>query len=396
MATTDQIKALYRGRFDAFLRFAYRELHPNQPLIDTWHIDVLAEHLTRVARGEITRLIINLPPRMLKSHAASIALPVWLLGRDPTKTILSIAGTKELAQDLDRGTRALIATPRCRALYPHLKAERSGKGDLVLSHGGKRLSAVVRGSLVGRGADVIIIDDPITPVAAADDARRRAVNRWFDAEVLQRLNNKRTGAVVVVMQRLHHEDLSAHLLGQETPWVHLNMPAIAVSDERWSKIGGQTIVRRRGSCLAGPVESKQQLFEHMLDIGAYAFGAQYQQAPVCNQEPDARRGGCFVDGIDPYGFQTFAMSRVSERAIMAHEVFGVGAQHPARHPEKLTMTEFERLSALTADYQRRLKDDPDAPWLSPRPEAEILAEYQRETEELEASLRYQKDERDQS
>lgn len=106
MATAEQIKALYRCRFDAFLRFAYRELHPNQPLIETWHIDVLAEHLDRVARGEIKRLIINLPPRMLKSHAASVALPVWLLGRDPTKTILSIAGTKELAQDLDRATRS--------------------------------------------------------------------------------------------------------------------------------------------------------------------------------------------------------------------------------------------------------------------------------------------------
>ena len=65
MATNDQIKALYRSRFDAFLRFAYRELYPNQPLIDTWHIDVLAWHLARVAKGEITRLIINLPPRML-------------------------------------------------------------------------------------------------------------------------------------------------------------------------------------------------------------------------------------------------------------------------------------------------------------------------------------------
>lgn len=393
MATTDQIKALYRCRFDAFLRFAYRELHPNQKLIETWHLDVLAEHLDRVAKGEIKRLIINLPPRMLKSHAASVALPVWLLGRDPTKTILSIAGTKELAQDLDRATRTLISTPRCLALYPHLKSERGGKGrDLMLPHGGKRLSAVVRGSLIGRGADVIIIDDPITPVAAADDARRRAVNRWFDAEVLQRLNNKRTGAVIVIMQRLHHDDLTGHLLAQETPWVHLNMPAIAVGDERWPSIGGQTIERRQGSCLAGPVESKQQLFEHMLDIGAYAFGAQFQQAPVRHQEPDERRSGCFVDGTDPYGFETFAMSRVSERAIMAHEVFGVGAQHPARHPKNLTMDEFERLSALTADYQRRLKEDPEAPWLSPRPDTEILAEWQREKEELEASWKDMKDE----
>ena len=77
---------------------------------------------------------------------------------------------------------------------------------------------------------------------------------------------------------------------------------------------------------------------------------------------------------------------------MAHEVFGIGAQHPARHPKNLTMDQFERLSALTADYQRRLKEDPEAPWLSPRPEAEILAEWQREKEELEAIWKDLKDE----
>ncbi|MGE0516338.1 MAG: hypothetical protein AB7O71_20545 [Hyphomicrobiaceae bacterium] len=126
----------------------------------------------------------------------------------------------------------------------------------------------------------------------------------------------------------------------------------------------------------------------MLDIGAYAFGAQFEQAPVCHQEPDELRGGCFVDGIGLFGFETFAMSRVSERQIMAHEVFGVGTQHP----RELMIDELERVSALTADYQRHLREDPDAPWLSPRPQAEILAEYQREKEELEAAWRDSEDE----
>lgn len=80
MATAEEVKALYRTRFASFVRFAYRELHPGQPLVDAWHIDVLAEHLERIARGEITRLIIDLPPRSLKSLSASIALPVWMLG----------------------------------------------------------------------------------------------------------------------------------------------------------------------------------------------------------------------------------------------------------------------------------------------------------------------------
>ena len=96
MASPDEIKALYRQHFPAFLRFAFRELHPGQKLIDTPHIDVPADHLARVARGDITRLIINMPPRSLKSFSASVALPAWLLGRDPTRQIISVAGTKEL------------------------------------------------------------------------------------------------------------------------------------------------------------------------------------------------------------------------------------------------------------------------------------------------------------
>ena len=162
MATAEQITALYRQHFPAFLRFAYNELHPGQPLIETPHIDVLADHLDRVAKGEITRLIINLPPRSLKSFAASIALPVWLLGRDPTRQIMSVAGTKELAADFEAATKALAASQRCRALFPHLKLDGRSR-DLHLPHGGRRVAATVGGTLIGRGANLIVIDDPIAP-----------------------------------------------------------------------------------------------------------------------------------------------------------------------------------------------------------------------------------------
>ena len=162
------------------------------------------------------------------------------------------------------------------------------------------------------------------------------------------------------MQRLHHDDLTGHLLAQETPWVHLIMPAIAVGDERWSTIGGQTVARRQGSCLAGPVESKQQLFEHMLDIGAYAFAAQYQQAPFEHMNDEGMRGGCFAGPDDEWGLPTMWFGKVAETAIMAHEVFGVGEHHPAKPPRKIAIGEFERYSRWSADYQRRLHDDPTA------------------------------------
>ncbi len=370
----DQIKALYRSNFGAFLRFAFRELHPNQALVDTWHIDVLADHLERVAKGEITRLIINLPPRSLKSLAASIALPVWMFGRDPSLKIMSIAGSKELSGDFERATLDLMKSERCRALFPHLKPALH-KDTLVLPHGGLRISSVVGGILVGRGADLIIVDDPIAPARVHDEAKRRSVNKWFNAEVTQRLNDKKKGAVIIVMQRLHYDDLCGHLLAGEQPWVHLNMPAMAIEDEEWKLSRGQIFTRNKREALAPQIDNELTLFKRMLDIGAYNFGAQYQQKPFKHLDDDECRGGMFALPDDQWGFPDFSSRRVPETHIMAHEIFGVGKFHPAMPPRQMTMEEWERYSVWTIDYQRRLREDPNAQWGPPENEAALLAEY---------------------
>ena len=287
MATAEQIAALYRSNFSAFVRFAFHEMHPGQRLVEAQHIDVLADHLARVARGEITRLIINMPPRSLKSFATSIALPTWLLGKNPNRQIISVAGTKELAADFEAATKALVASSRCRALFPHLKLE-GRSGDLRLPHGGRRIAATVGGTLIGRGADLIVIDDPIAPAHVHDAARRNAVKKWFDAEVIQRLNDKKTGAVIVVMQRLHVDDLAGHLLGGEQPWVHLNMPAIAMTDERWELSDGRVYLRRKGQALAPDIEGRRQLYDRMLDIGRLQFR---RAVPAGALQVHERRGG---------------------------------------------------------------------------------------------------------
>lgn len=369
---TDHIKALYRSNFSAFLKFAFRELHSNQPLVDTWHIDLLADALERVVKGEITRLIINLPPRTLKSFAASIALPVWMLGRDPHLKIMSIAGSKELGGDFERATLNLMKSERCRALFPHL-TPKVDKNTLILPHGGQRVAAVVGGALVGRGADLIIVDDPISPARVYDEARRRAVSTWFDAEVIQRLNDKTKGRVVVVMQRLHHEDLCGHLLDAEQPWVRLHLPAIAAADETWRLSSGRVLTRCKGEPLAPTIDDIATLYARMLDIGAYNFGAQYQQKPFVRMNDDGVRGGCFALPDDEDGLPQFAMMRVKETEIMAHEVFGVGDRHPATPRRRPSIEEWERIAVKVQDNQQRLLEDRNA---EPGPlENEGLAAY---------------------
>ena len=342
MTAADQILALYRTQFSAFVRFAYRELHPNTPLVDTWHIDVVAEHLERVATGEITRLIINLPPRSLKSLAASIALPVWMLGRNPNLKIMSVAGSQDLARDFESGTRELLTAPRCRAVFPRLGFE-SRRGEIRTDHGGRRITGIVGRTLVGRGADLIIIDDPIGPSYVGDTARRNAVNTWFNAEVIQRLNDKAKGAVIVFMQRLHDDDLCGHLLRGEQPWTHLNLPAVATASEQWPLRSGDVHTREKGDVLAPAIDSREVLLARMMDIGAYNFSAQYQQAPFKTKAMDDMRGGCFAGPDEPNRAPGRWFGRVSEKAIMAHEVFGIGKRHPAAPVRRLTNEEWAQL-----------------------------------------------------
>jgi hypothetical protein len=254
---------------------------------------------------------------------------------------MSIAGSKELAGDFERATQDLIKAPRLRALFPHLKPE-GRRGNLYMPHGGQRISGVVGGVLVGRGADLIVIDDPIAPARAQDDQKRRAVNTWFDAEVIQRLNDKKTGRVVVVMQRLHHDDLCGHLLSGEQPWAHLNLPAIATKDEEWKLSRGGVFTRNKGEPLAPAIDSKATLYARMLDIGAYNFGAQYQQKPFEHMNDEEARGGCFALPDDERG-PNFYFGTVRETAIMAHEVFGVGDFHPATPPRRLSENEWREL-----------------------------------------------------
>jgi len=102
--------------------------------------------------------------------------------------------------------------------------------ELATTQGGFRLATSVGGVLTGRGADVILIDDPLKPTEAMSESRRAAVNDWFDGTLFSRLNDKIRGAIVVVMQRLHEDDLAGHVMSQGG-WEVLSFPAIAEADE---------------------------------------------------------------------------------------------------------------------------------------------------------------------
>ena len=273
---------ILRNDFCAFSHRAFLELNPRARLEPNWHIEVLAAKLEDVRLGRCKRLITNIPPRLLKSHAASIAFPAWLLGHDPAKQILSISYAQDLSDKLARDCRALITSPFYQSLFAtRLSTERNAVSEFETTEGGYRLSTSVGGVVTGRGADVIIVDDPMKADDALSDARRQSVHDWYDNTLRSRLNRQDDGAIIIIMQRLHADDLVAHL--QETEiWDVLSLPAIAKRDEFYDLItpyGRRIIHRKTGDVLHPRLLSASNLERLRLSMTEYNFVAQYQQDP---------------------------------------------------------------------------------------------------------------------
>ena len=146
---------------------------------------------------------------------------------------------------------------------------------------GCRLATSVGGVLTGRGADIIIIDDPLKPEEALSQAQRQAANEWFDHTLYSRLNDKRKGAIILIMHRLHEDDLVGHVLAQE-PWEVARFPAIAEDDETHiieARLESRCVTRQRGEALHPEREPQEMLEQIRRTLGEYNFAGQYQQAP---------------------------------------------------------------------------------------------------------------------
>lgn len=273
---------ILRRDLTSFVERSFYELNPQTPLLSSPHIEVIATKLEACRRGLIKRLIINLPPRSLKSHCASIAFPAWCLAHDPAAHIICASYGQELADKLARDTRTVMQAPWYRQLFATKLADRRAVYDFSTTQQGTRMATSVGGVLTGRGADLIIIDDPLKPDDALSESRRTSVNSWYDNTLLSRLNDKERGCIIIIMQRLHQDDLVGHVLRQEA-WDVLSFPALAEEDEtHWieSPLGKRSFRRRRGEALHPSRESPATLANIRQTIGEYNFSAQYQQNPT--------------------------------------------------------------------------------------------------------------------
>jgi hypothetical protein len=273
------LQALLRKELSLFIRKVFATVSPGETFLSNWHVDAIAYQLMRVHKGQSRRLLINQPPRSLKSICVSVAYVAWLLGQDPTRHVIVVSYSSDFAAELHRQFRRVVNSAWYADLFPGTKWAKETGLELVTTQGGGRFATSVGGTLTGRGGDLIIVDDPLNANEAQSEVARKRVIEWYGGALVSRLNDKHKGAIVAVMQRLHEDDLAGHLL-RHGGWDHLDMPAIALEDQIVELGHGKTHLRRIGDVLHPQRESQAALDAIKLEIGSLLFSAQYQQRPV--------------------------------------------------------------------------------------------------------------------
>lgn len=271
-------------RYDlaTFIHRTMQTVAAGQAYRHNWHVDAMAWHLTKVATGQTKRLLVTLPPRHLKSICASVALPAWLLGRNPSRKIVCVSYAEDLTSKHALDCRLVMQSPWYRRAFPGtaISRDKNRELDFVTTCRGGRYATSIGGPLTGRGGDIVIVDDPLKPTDAMSEVKRGAVNEWWDRTVYTRLDDKTSGALIVVAQRLHVEDLVGHLLAKEEGWEHLCLPAMAEVDQV-IETGPERFYRRvKGEVLHEAREPRLVLERLRRELGSFNFSAQYQQCPV--------------------------------------------------------------------------------------------------------------------
>jgi predicted phage terminase large subunit-like protein len=237
------------------------------------HHEIMAEAFERVARGELKRLIINMPPRHTKSEFASYLLPAWFLGKFPTKKVIQTSHTAELATDFGRKVRNLVDSETYKSIFPNvaLQSDSKAAGRWNTSHGGTYFAIGVGGAVTGKGADLLIIDDPHSEqeaiLAEVNPEIYDKVHEWYSSGPRQRLQPG--GSIVVVMTRWSKRDLTAQVVkssvqrgGEE--WEVIELPAILPS----------------GNPLWPQFWSLEELTALKEELPVHKWMAQYMQAPT--------------------------------------------------------------------------------------------------------------------
>jgi len=284
-------KKLAEGHLKYFTRQAWHVLEPTTSFVSGWHIDAICEHLEAVSRSEITRLLINIPPRHTKSLLVSVFWPCWSWIHNPSSRWLFTSYGQDLSTRDSVKCRRIITSQWYQDRWSDkfaITSDQNQKTRFENSKTGYRLATSVGGMLTGEGGGFLIIDDPHNVKETESDTIRESTLRWYDEVLSTRLDDPKTGAKVIIMQRVHERDLSGHVLQKEAGYTHLCLPARYETDRKCSTILGFSDPRREeGEPLWPALYGDKELAELENSLGSYAAAGQLQQ------RPSPRGGGMF-------------------------------------------------------------------------------------------------------
>jgi predicted phage terminase large subunit-like protein len=277
----DIFNSILRVDFPAFTEKVFNELNPTEVFFPNWSNQAISHQLGQCILGKTRRLIVLAPPRGLKSLQASVALPAFIHGHDPSAKIITISYGQDLAEKFCNQTRQIMKAPWFGELFTStvISTTKDTQSHYETTANGERRATSIHGTLTGLGADYIIIDDPLKANDAYSEAAREGVNEWYKNTVPTRLNNPKEGRIILVQQRLHVADLPGQLIEQGN-WDILRIPAIADQDLIFEIGNGKTYLFKQGELMHPARLGHAELKERQLALGSHGFSAQYLQDPI--------------------------------------------------------------------------------------------------------------------
>lgn len=250
-----------------------------------WHLDLICEYLELVASGDCRRLIINVPPRTMKSLLITVMMPCWQWCTRPEKRFLFASYSSDLSTDHSVFRRNVMRSEWYQDFWKdrvQFATDQNLKTQYENTKQGRMVSTSLDGTATGKGGDGVVTDDPLNPKMARSDTERESANRFFDHTLRSRLNDLARGFHIIVMQRLHELDLSGHLITKEPGvWTHISLPMTAERDERWVfPRSGRVVIRKKGELLWPDRFPKVELISMQIGMGSWAYAGQYQQRPA--------------------------------------------------------------------------------------------------------------------
>jgi len=276
-----------------FLQLAWPIVEPARPFVPGWHVDAICEHLEAVTRGEITRLLINIPPGCMKSLLTNVFWPAWEWGPRgmPGKRFLSFSYSVELTVRDNRRCRQIIQSPWYQRLWGdrfRLVADQDAKIRYDNDKRGYRIATSVAGMATGERGDRVVVDDPHNVKDGESEADREAKVLWERESLPTRLSDPRSSAIIFIMQRIHEQDVSGDLLARDLGYEHLCLPMEFEADRRCrTSIGFVDPRLQEGDLLWPEYMTREVVDRDKRAMGAYAVAGQFQQRPA------PREGGLF-------------------------------------------------------------------------------------------------------